>query len=239
MKTPRAIAFISAATLIGTSAIAGLIYEPGNYAAQENLVLQLDGIRNAGALKAHDNAATAWVDLKSSRTATTNAISSITGRSVPATSLQDGTAGWKDDGYYFDGVTFLQMSDTLTLGNTYTIQIVCDVDTGKFQTRYTQSQSVAGPPNNDRELKWPGFVGSTDTDGKDYCNIYYHCTDKRVNAKMGDGNFDVFVAKDAWGNHYLTAWANGSQASLFDGAAVGTKKTKNLTVGTRTLTFGS
>ena len=239
MKTPRAIAFISAATLIGTSAIAGLIYEPGNYAAQENLVLQLDGIRNAGALKAHDNAATAWVDLKSSRTATTNAISSITGRSVPATSLQDGTAGWKDDGYYFDGVTFLQMSGALTLGNTYTIQIVCDVDTGKFQTRYTQSQSVAGPPNNDRELKWPGFVGSTDTDGKDYCNIYYHCTDKRVNAKMGDGNFDVFVAKDAWGNHYLTAWANGSQASLFDSASVGTKASKNLTVGTRTLTFGS
>ncbi len=231
---------LGVAVVLGTSAFAGLLYEPSNYAAQENLVLQLDGIRNAGALKAHDSTAKAWVDLKSaSRKADIKAISSISGRSVPETSLKEGTAEWKDDGYYFDGITFLLMSDTLTLDNTYTIQVVCDVDTGKFQTRFTASQSVAGPPSNDRELKWPGFVGSTDTDGKDYCNIYYNCGDKRVNTKMGNVNFDVFVNQAAWGNHYLTAWANGTQASLFDGAAVGTKTSKNLTVGTRTLTFGT
>ncbi|MBQ8125751.1 MAG: hypothetical protein IJ173_07680 [Kiritimatiellae bacterium] len=231
---------LGVAVVLGTSAFAGLLYEPSNYAAQDHLVLQLDGIRNAGALKAHDNTANAWVDLKSaSRKADIKAISSISGRSVPETSLKEGTAEWKDDGYYFDGITFLLMSDTLTLGNTYTIQVVCDVDTDKFQTRFTASQSVAGPPSNDRELKWPGFVGSTDTDGKDYCNIYYHCTDNRVNAKMGNGNFDIFVAKADWNNRYLTAWANGTQASLFDGAAVGTKTSKDLTVGTRTLTFGA
>ena len=243
MNTTKAFAakalVTSAAAFLGASAFAGLLYEPGNYAAQDNLVLQLDGIRNAGALKAHDSAATAWVDLKSSRTAAIRAISSIPGRSVPATSLQDGTAGWTSDGYYFDGLTFLQMSGALTLGNTYTIQIVCDVDSDKFQTRFTASQSVAGPPTNDRELKWPGFVGSTDTDGKDYCNIYYNCGDKRVNTKMGDVNFGVYVNKAAWGNRYLTAWANGSQASLFDGAAVGAKTSKNPAVGTRTLTFGA
>ncbi len=242
MKTYRAIAFISAAALLGTSAIAGLLYEPGNYAAQENLVLQLDGIRNAGALKPHDSAATAWVDLKSSRTAAIRAISSIPGRSVPATSLQDGTAGWTSDGYYFDGVTFLQMSGALTLGNTYTIQIVCDVDTGKFQTRYTDSNGVITETSGTNyPLQWPGFIGTTDIDGKDYCNIYYNCGSgqQRVNAKMGNGNFDVFVNKTAWGNHYLTAWANGSQASLFDGAAVGETTSKNPAVGTRTLTFGT
>ena len=230
------------AAFFGASAFAGLLYEPSNYAAQDHLVLQLDGIRNAGALKAHDGAATAWVDLKSDgRSAAISAISSISGRSVPETSLKEGTAGWTDDGYYFDGVTIMQMSGALTLGNTYTIQVVCDVDTDKFQTRYTQSQSVAGPPSGDRNLQWPGFVGSTDTDGKDYCNVYYNCGSgqQRVNAKMGNVNFDVFVTKTAWNSHYLTAWADGSQVSLFDGAAVGTKTSKTLTVGTRTLTFGA
>ncbi len=220
-----------------STAFAGLLYEPDNYAAQDHLVLQLDGIRNAGALKAHDSSATTWADLVSSRTAAIRAISSISGRSVPATSLQDGTAGWTDDGFYFDGVTFMQMSGALTLGNAYTIQVVCDVDTDKFQTRFTQATGVVSEGN----LQWPGFVGTTDTDGKDYCNIYYNCGSgqQRVNAKMGNGNFDVFVTKAAWNNRYLTAWASGSQASLFDGAVVGTKTSKNLSIGTRTLTFGA
>lgn len=39
------------------TAFGGLLYEPGNYAAQDNLVVNFDGIRNAGPLKAHDSAA--------------------------------------------------------------------------------------------------------------------------------------------------------------------------------------
>lgn len=224
--------------ITAASATAGLLYEPGNYAAQDKLVLQLDGIRNAGALKAHDGEATAWADLKSAgRAAAVRAISSIPGRLVPANPLQDGTAGWTDDGFYFDGVTFLQMSGALSLGNAYTIQVVCDVDTDKLQTRFTQATGVV----SEGDLQWPGFVGTTDTDGKDYCNIYYNCGSgqQRVNAKMGNGNFDVFVTKAAWNSRYLTAWSSGSEASLFDGAAAGTKTNKNLTVGARTLTFGA
>lgn len=220
-----------------STAFAGLLYEPDNYAAQDHLVLQLDGIRNAGALKAHDSSATMWADLVSSRTAAIRAISSISERSVPATSLQDGTAGWTDDGFYFDGVTFMQMSSAITLGNAYTIQVVCDVDTDKFQTRFSQATGVV----SEGALQYPGFIGTTDTDGNDYCNIYYNCGsgEQRVNAKMANAKLDVFVNKAAWNNRYLTAWANGSQVSLFDGAAVGTKKSKNLAIGTRTLTFGA
>lgn len=223
---------LGVAVVLGTSAFAGLLYEPSNYAAQENLVLQLDGIRNAGALKAHDNTASAWVDLKSSRTANITAISPL-----PNTKLADGTAGWTSDGYYFDGVTFAQMSSTLTLGNTYTIQVVCDVDTDKFQSRFTQSSGIV----SEGQAQWPCFVGTTDYNAGDNCNIYYNCGSgqQNVHAKMANVNLEVYVAKESWNNHYLTAWANGSQASLFDGNAVGTTKTKNLEVGTRTLTFGA
>ena len=44
-------------------AFGGLLYEPSCYVAQESLALNLDGIRNVGALKAHDGAATEWKDL--------------------------------------------------------------------------------------------------------------------------------------------------------------------------------
>ncbi len=223
---------LGVAVVLGTSAFARLLYEPSNYAAQENLVLQLDGIRNAGALKAHDSTAKAWVDLKSSRTANITAISPL-----PNTKLADGTAGWTSDGYYFDGVTFAQMSSTLTLGNAYTIQVVCNVDTDKFQSRFTQSSGIV----SEGQAQWPCFVGTTDYNAGDNCNIYYNCGSgqQNVHAKMANVNLEVYVAKESWNNHYLTAWANGSQASLFDGNAVGTTKTKNLEVGTRTLTFGA
>ena len=224
---------LGVAVVLGTSAFAGLLYEPSNYAAQDHLVLQLDGIRNAGALKAHDNTASAWVDLKSpGRTAAITDISPL-----PNTKLADGTAGWTSDGYYFDGVTFAQMSSTLTLGNTYTIQVVCDVDTDKFQSRFTQSSGIV----SEGQAQWPCFVGTTDYNAGDNCNIYYNCGSgqQNVHAKMANVNLEVYVAKASWNNHYLTAWANGSQASLFDGNAVGTTKTKNLEVGTRTLTFGA
>lgn len=239
LRTFAASAAFAAAGAASTAS-GGLLYEPSNYVAQEHLVLHLDGIRNAGALKAHDASATSWADLASSRTAAIREISSIPSRSVPSTSLAIGTSGWMDDGYYFNGTTLAQMSSALTLGNTYTIQVVCDVDTGVFQSRYTQSQSVSGPPANDRNLQWPGFVGTTDTDGTDYCNIYYNCGSgqQNIQAKV-TSNFNVPVAGATWDNHYLTAWSSGSQVSLFSGAAVGTKTSNNLSIGTRTLTFGA
>ena len=237
MKTMMVPCVALCSVLLSSSMFAGLLYEPDNYAAQENLVLQLDGIRNAGALKAHDAAATAWADLASSRTAAIREISSIPSRSVPSTSLANGTSGWTDDGFYFNGTAFAQMSSALTIGNTYTIQVVCDVDTGTFQTRFTQSAGVV----SEGSLQWPGFVGTTDTDGKDYCNIYYNCGSgqQKVNVKANNVNYGIYVAQSGWTGRYLTAWANGSKASIFASDGVGTQANFNQSIGTRTLTFGS
>ena len=237
-NTPLALRIKTAAfcavALATASAPAALLYEPSSYAAQESLVLHLDGIRNAGVLKAHDNAAASWADLASpsGRKANAGVVAP-----APATSLADGTSGWTHDGYYFNGMSFFQMSGALTLGSTYTIQVVCDVDTDKFQTRFTQSAGLVSEGN----LQWPCFVGTTDSDGKDHCNIYYNCGNgqQRVNTKVNNTNFDVFVNKSGWNNHYLTAWSSGSQVSLFAGDSVGTKTSKNLSAGTCTLTFGA
>ena len=249
-QTTRAAAMLAAATVATSAALpatanTGLLYEPDSYAAQENLVLHLDGIRNAGALKAHDSTATMWVDLASSRTAAIREISSITStspvRKVPDPSLVIGTSGWTDDGFYFNGTSFAQMSSALTLGSTYTIQVVCDVNPTVLQNRYNDSNGVVSETSgNNYPLQWPAFVGTTDTSG-DNCNIYYNCGtgEQRINAKMGNANFTVYVTKTEWNNHYLTALANGSKASLFATDYVGTKKDFSKSIGSRTLTFGA
>ena len=43
--------------IVAVNGWAGLLYEPGNYAAQDNCVVNFDGISNAGFLKAHDGMA--------------------------------------------------------------------------------------------------------------------------------------------------------------------------------------
>ena len=62
-----ALVFLAA---LAPSARAALKYEPGNYAARGNLLLQLDGIRNVGMTKAHDSNAATWVDLAKGNEAT-------------------------------------------------------------------------------------------------------------------------------------------------------------------------
>ena len=66
--------YCSACAVYGIAAFApavadaALRYEPSNYAARDALLLQLDGIRNVGLLKAHDNNADTWFNLVDPRT---------------------------------------------------------------------------------------------------------------------------------------------------------------------------
>ena len=120
------------AVAIFSTANAGLLYEPGNYVAQDNLVVNLDGIRNAGLLKAHDSTATEWKNI---------------GRAAnDATfTLKEGdTSGWVADGYHFSGGAFGKLKAKQNLGGSMTVQIVCDV-------RGSESQSGS---------TWPTFFGT-------------------------------------------------------------------------------
>ena len=54
---------VLAVAAVALNCHAGLLYEPDSYVSQDNIVVNLDGIRNAGLLKAHDSGATEWKNI--------------------------------------------------------------------------------------------------------------------------------------------------------------------------------
>ena len=122
---------LSALALVcAVSAHAGLLYEPSSYASQDNLVVNLDGIRNAGPLKAHDSSAAEWKNLsRAANDATFFA--------------KDGdTSGWVADGYHFAGGAYGKLKSKQNFGSLMTVQIVCDVR------------------GADNSSTWPSFFGN-------------------------------------------------------------------------------
>lgn len=113
----RAIGALMLFAMLAPGARAALIYEPSNYAARGNLLLQLDGIRNTGLLKAHDNTTTTWFNLVDPRTsATLNQYKTNTGNS-----------GWRDNAYYLDGDKYWQTIAELGGSSTTTIEVFGDL----------------------------------------------------------------------------------------------------------------
>ncbi|MCR5752177.1 MAG: hypothetical protein K6G91_09450 [Kiritimatiellae bacterium] len=112
------------------TACAGLLYEPGNYAAQDNCVVNLDGIRNAGLLKAHDSSATEWKNI--GRAANDAEFFAKSGD----------TSGWVADGYHFAGGAYGKLKFKQNLGAEMTVQIVADVK------------------GSENSVSWPTFFGN-------------------------------------------------------------------------------
>ena len=123
MKRMALACFISA--LAGARvAFGGLLYEPSCYVAQGNLILNLDGIRNVGALKAHDGAATEWKDL------------SHTANNVEFIAKEGDASAWTADGYHFAGGCYGKLKIQQVFGDTFTIQIVSDVTRSENTTTW-------------------------------------------------------------------------------------------------------
>ena len=71
-----------------SSAFAALKYQTGDYAAQDALVMHLDGIRNVGANVPHNPNANIWVNLANANN--------------PANIVSNSSSGWRNgSGYYF------------------------------------------------------------------------------------------------------------------------------------------
>ena len=159
---------------------AGLLYEPTDYAAQTNLLLHLDGIRNVGILKAHDETAKKWIDL--SVNANFVSFGNVTGSGV--------TSEWVDDGYRFGG-DFGIIEKTITLGNLFTIQIVCDVDTDRQTSSY------------------PMLFG---TEGEK-CSIYTYGTGDEI--MFNTNGRGANLGLEGWDGRYFTGLYNKAKKASF------------------------
>lgn len=96
MKRLTVMSFSAAIAFAGAmQARAALKYEPDSYAAQDALVLQLDGIRNVGANRPHDPTASTWSDLSGN----------VGGVMFVKRDAAD-TSAWTDNGYLFAGMSY-------------------------------------------------------------------------------------------------------------------------------------
>ena len=176
---------MATACIVGLSAAAALKYEPGGY-VQDGLVAHFDGIRNAGAGKAHDTLATTWVDL--------------TANHNDATLLHDAAyaSRWRADGFRFEGGSFFELAQNITLTNTVTVQVVCDVDTNEL--------IVA-------KRSYPQLVGAGESDNY---NIYYAVgyAPPRLVFKNASGGH-VHSTSFFWEGQYATAIRDGNLKRLF------------------------
>ncbi len=169
------------ATCVGVqSTFAELLYEPSSYAAQDNIVVNLDGIRNAGLLKAHDNNAAEWKNIGRAANDAT------------FTAKEGDTSGWVADGYHFAGAAFGKLKGKQNLGGSMTIQIVCD---------------VRGSENS---TSWPTFFGCPeDWVNIYYSNPSSEIIHFKADAITGL-SYTGRSALNNWGGRYLNAALDSS-----------------------------
>ena len=167
--------------------------------AQDGLVMHLDGIRNAGLGRAHDNAAAEWVDLANVGTARFTHYN------------DDATSCWTADGYWFGGRSYATMTSALEPGGAFTVQVVSDVDTTALKLAFTAVSPA---------LNWPALIGTTDTD-IDAFNLFYNSDSKQLNMNVKLGN--TYIKNTAgggtrikdWAGRYLTVVKDGAKAAYF------------------------
>lgn len=131
----QTVAMFAAAIFAGVStSSAGLLYEPDAY-VQDGLVLQLDGIRNAGANAPHDANATAWANLAGGGGATKTA---YTG----AGKNSSGTGGWLDNAFYMDADWYFKTIGNIPPSESVTVEVFGDF-TPAQPTQYPNFISIA------------------------------------------------------------------------------------------------
>ena len=164
------------ALLCAASAHAGLLYEPSNYAAQDNLVVNFDGIRNAGLLKTHDFSAETWKNIGRAANDAT------------FTALDGDTSAWVADGYHFAGGAYGKLKFKQNLGNAMTVQIVADAK------------------GSENSTSWPTFFGCHEDWANIYYSdkngeILHFKADAVTGLSYNTGR----AAISGWGGKYLNA----------------------------------
>ena len=220
MNTTRFASHIVAAALAGAAimAHAGIkywdnpefkVFDVGDYAAQESLVLNYDGIRNAGAAADHDASATTWVNL-----GTGGSDYDMVRKGAPTLSC------WTDTGYYFEGKTWFVATNKFSVPNAYEIESLISAEHAKqtdigyvffLSTIYPRASSNDGWRWGSFGIRKAGTTYNQSIDGTQYNGTLNLNTD---GAGAGTVKRPVLL-DESFG--YLTAVANRTYASIFTG----------------------
>lgn len=176
-------------------------YDVRDY-VQDGLVAHFDGIRNAGAEKPHDDAATEWTDLvdETRKAAFVDVVVPVELRA----GVRDGAKRWLSDGYYFDGTVYAQMQTGVALGLNATIEMASDFASSAQMTNHFPN--VFAAPN-------------------DFCFFFANKngTEKQKELVWKQAPYacpaDTFSRPQlkSWAGKYLTATMDDETICLFEG----------------------
>ena len=189
-------------------AFGGLLYEPSCYVAQESLALNLDGIRNVGALKAHDGAATEWKDL------------SHTANNAVFIAKEGDASAWTADGYHFAGGCYGKLKSAQDFGDAVTVQIVADVTRSDSTTTWP---TLFGNWNDRLNLYFSGDLVNFKADhstglGPETRARLANWEGKYLNAALDAAAYKQIVVQAA---SFQTGWVEGSKSGK---ASVGSQQ---------------
>lgn len=175
-------------------------YDVRDY-VQDGLVAHFDGIRNAGAAKPHDDAATEWVDLvdETRKAAFVDVDVPVEARA----GVRDGVKRWLSDGYYFDGTVYAQMTAGVALGLNATIEMASDFASSSQMTNHFPN--VFAAPND--FCFFFGNNGPWKTDALTWKQAPYACPANTYNRPQ----------LNPWAGKYMTATMDDETICLFEG----------------------
>ncbi len=202
----RAISALILLSMLAPGARAGLLYEPSSYAAQDALVLHLDGIRNVGANVPHDGSSTVWCNLASSGPRY------FTRMTPAASSGTMGTAGWTDSGFSFANAAYFYGTG---FESGWATNITIEM-TGNF-------------PNADRHTNYPNYF--CNVDGSEF-NIWNPSSDGKAGLTFKDDPADTGsnnrTSVSSWSGRNFSCFMSDTQKGIYvEGVAVSTKTRTN------------
>ena len=192
----------------------GLVnYDAEDY-VQNGLVMNYDGIRNAGLEAPHDPAATVWKNLGNGGATYDMERYSLVDGTLVINSAAKGT--WSGNGFCFDKSALFHIcnSNSITVGVTYTLQTLinatsADQTVGDSHIGYLMCPLVAA--NKDDWLRFSLAIRNNafSYGGVSVAKSMYHCA--------YDNAGDQRAALPGTSFSYATAMLNGNEAVIFSG----------------------